>query len=76
MSTKPKKREKVIPFVLDSAIRKVADGRLPSSPELLCRIIDALVKKATYVELSRNRAREEARIRILLQMLAAIEQIR
>jgi hypothetical protein len=54
----------------------VADSPLPSSPELLRRIIDALVKRTAYVESRRNRTREGVGIRVLLQYLAAIEQIR
>jgi hypothetical protein len=75
VSTKPKKRPAPVPFVLQSAIRKATDRPLPSSPDLLCRIIEALVKRTSYVESRRSRTREEARIRVLLQMLAAIEQI-
>lgn len=75
MGRKPKIGQKLIPYVLDSAIRTVAGCRFPSSPDLLRRIIDALIKKTLDAEASRNRAREQSRIRTLLQMLVAIEQI-
>lgn len=68
MGTKPKKRAAPIPFDLSTAIKKVGPRALPKDPEMLQRIVIALMRK--------TKSREATRISVILRILAAIEQMR